>query len=215
MPKQRRNRWCRRFAMHGDQCKGENIVQARLESPTPWLLDNTAHLDVLLAAGRPISTCLNGPRLRKQHSTSQPFESRMRFEIGKRRAGGSDSSNGVTKRHLSTNRAQMRRRQGGSDPEMWSGLGEDVPSPRWRNPDESSASTRSPQQMIRSVEQLSWCSQFVVRLPLTPDGNCQRRAPSCIDSGVGVDALQEGKRGSREWRNGGPDTGYAKAMKAA
>ncbi len=32
--------------------KGENIVQAHLESPTPWLLDNTAHLDLLLAAGR-------------------------------------------------------------------------------------------------------------------------------------------------------------------
>src|ERR1700683_846798 len=32
----------------------------------------------------------------------------------------SDSSNGVTKTRLSTNRAQMRRRAEGSDLEMWS-----------------------------------------------------------------------------------------------
>jgi hypothetical protein len=102
----------------------------------------------------------------------------MRFEIGKivlEMLGFLKRRHEETSLHESSRNAEAA---GGSDPEMWSGLGVGVPSPRWRNPDESmaarskreceiggaSSSSCSPQQMIRSVEQLSWCAQVVVRL---------------------------------------------------
>jgi hypothetical protein len=83
----------------------------------------------------------------------------------------SDSSNGVTKTRLSTNRAQMRRRAEGSDLEMWSEHGAGilcrVATPdkitakmlrmavRDRSPIANNASALSPQQTIRFA-QLSW-----------------------------------------------------------
>jgi hypothetical protein len=82
----------------------------------------------------------------------------------------SDSSNGVTKTRLSTNRAQMRRRAG-SDLEMWSEHGAGilywVATPdkitakmlrmavRDRSPIANNASALSPQQKIRFA-QLGW-----------------------------------------------------------